>query len=98
MLPSFRLDGKKAIVTGGGRGIGQALAIGMAEAGADVAVVDRTRKDLEKTVQMIEEKGQKGLNLQVDITDHEAVRDVVNRVSSEWGRIDIHKKWDTCFS
>ncbi|HEU5141469.1 MAG TPA: SDR family NAD(P)-dependent oxidoreductase, partial [Bacillales bacterium] len=45
-LPSFQLEGKTAVVTGAGRGIGRALAIGLAEAGADVSVLSRTREEL----------------------------------------------------
>jgi NAD(P)-dependent dehydrogenase (short-subunit alcohol dehydrogenase family) len=89
MLPSFRLDGRTAIVTGGGRGIGQALAVGLAEAGADVAVVSRTKEDLDKTVAMIEAAGQKGLAIPADITDHGAVRDVVKQAADFFGHIDI---------
>ncbi|MGV3488636.1 MAG: SDR family NAD(P)-dependent oxidoreductase [Tuberibacillus sp.] len=89
MLPSFRLDGRTAIVTGGGRGIGQALAVGLAEAGADVAVIARTKEDLEKTVQMIEDAGQKGLAIPADMTDREAVHAAVDTVANEWGHIDI---------
>lgn len=89
MLPSFRLEGQKAIVTGGGRGIGQALAIGLAEAGADVAVIARTKQDLEETVHRIESVGRKGIAIPADITDHDSVRSAVQDIKEAFGRIDI---------
>jgi NAD(P)-dependent dehydrogenase (short-subunit alcohol dehydrogenase family) len=65
-LPTFRLDGQKAIVTGAGRGIGRALAIGLAEAGADVALLSRTVSDLEETAGIIQTMGRKALVIQTD--------------------------------
>jgi NAD(P)-dependent dehydrogenase (short-subunit alcohol dehydrogenase family) len=88
-LPSFRLDGKRAVVTGAGRGIGRALAIGLAEAGADVALISRTREDLEETASIIQELGSRTLILQADVTKRIEVQQAVAEVKSQWESIDI---------
>jgi NAD(P)-dependent dehydrogenase (short-subunit alcohol dehydrogenase family) len=88
-LPSFQLLGKKAIVTGAGRGIGRALAIGLAEAGADVALIARTPEDLNHTMEMIESLGRKALVLPVDLKDQSGLRAAVREVEAWAGKIDI---------
>lgn len=88
-LPSFQLDGKTAVVTGAGRGIGRALAIGLAEAGADVALLSRTEEDLKGTALAIEGLGRQALVLPTDVTDREQVHMAITNVKSKWGKIDI---------
>lgn len=88
-LPSFRLDGKTAIVTGAGRGIGRALAIGLAEAGADVALLARTESDLTETASHIKSLGRKALILPSDVASREDVHKSVEEVNQAWGKIDI---------
>lgn len=88
-LPSFQLDGKTAVVTGAGRGIGRALAIGLAEAGADVALLSRTDEDLKGTAAAIEDLGRQALVLPTDVTDREQVHRAITNVKSKWGKIDI---------
>ena len=88
-LPSFQLAGKTAIVTGAGRGIGRALAIGLAEAGADVALLARTEEDLRGTAAVISELGRKSLVLPTDVTERDHVHKAIAQVKSEWGIIDI---------
>jgi NAD(P)-dependent dehydrogenase (short-subunit alcohol dehydrogenase family) len=88
-LPSFRLDGKRAVVTGAGRGIGRALAIGLAEAGADVALLSRTESDLLETQQIIHKLDRKAMVIPTDVTKREEVQEAVNKVVNEWGSIDI---------
>lgn len=88
-LPSFDLSGKTAIVTGAGRGIGRALAVGLAEAGADVALLSRTEKDLTETAGMIEELGKKALILPTDVTEREQIHTAIAEIEAKWGKIDI---------
>ncbi|WP_433742767.1 SDR family NAD(P)-dependent oxidoreductase [Falsibacillus pallidus] len=88
-LPSFRIDGKTAVVTGAGRGIGKAIAIGLAEAGADVALLSRTLEDLESTADAIRSLGKKAYVLPTDVTSRDEVKNAVGQVVQEAGRIDI---------
>src|SRR5258708_15978228 len=71
--PSFRLDGKRALVTGGGRGIGLAAASALAQAGAHVTLAARTREEIEAAAQAIVARGDKADALQLDVTDLDAV-------------------------
>jgi len=71
ILQKFRMDGKKAIVTGGARGIGRATALAFAEAGADVTVLDI--RDTSETEAMIRELGVKAYGVQCDLTKEEEV-------------------------
>lgn len=89
-LPSFRLDGLTAVVTGAGRGIGRALAIGLTEAGADVAILSRTAEDLELVAREIRSlTGKEALPLAVDVTDRAALTAAVARTMEHFGKIDI---------
>ncbi|MBW7453153.1 SDR family NAD(P)-dependent oxidoreductase [Paenibacillus sepulcri] len=88
-LPSFQLEGKKAIVTGAGRGIGRALAVGLAEAGADVALIARTPEDLKRTAKIIESLGRRALTLPVDLKDQSGLREAVREAEAWAGKIDI---------
>jgi NAD(P)-dependent dehydrogenase (short-subunit alcohol dehydrogenase family) len=72
--PSFRLGGKRALVTGGGRGIGLAAASALAEAGAHVTLAARTRSEIEDAAAAIRARGQQAQALQLDVTDIAAVR------------------------
>jgi 2-deoxy-D-gluconate 3-dehydrogenase len=83
------LAGLKAIVTGGGRGIGRAIAVGLAQAGADVAVVGRSLDVLESAVGQIEGHGRRGFALTADLRDVAAVHDVFDRAPAELGGLDI---------
>lgn len=88
ILDMFTLQGKKALVTGASRGIGKAVAIGLAEAGADVALVSRSDV-LFQTAQEIEKLGRKALVIQEDLTRPEAAEKVVNATVKSFGRLDI---------
>jgi NAD(P)-dependent dehydrogenase (short-subunit alcohol dehydrogenase family) len=71
---SFRLDGRRALVTGGGRGIGLTAAAALAEAGAHVTVAARTHAEVDAAADAIRARGQSAEALQLDVTDVEAVR------------------------
>jgi 2-dehydro-3-deoxy-D-gluconate 5-dehydrogenase len=85
----FALKGKVAIVTGGNGGIGLGMARGLADAGADVAVVARNEEKSKAAVADIEARGVRAISVATDVTDKEAVGRMVERVRSELGRIDI---------
>jgi 2-deoxy-D-gluconate 3-dehydrogenase len=88
-LKEFSVEGDVAIVTGGGRGIGRATALVLAEAGADVAVMSRTAKEIEETADQVHKIGRKALPIPLDVSDEGKVKKAVDRVVSEFGKIDI---------
>jgi dehydrogenase/reductase SDR family member 4 len=88
-VPNFSLKGKVAIVTGGSRGIGKAIALGFAQAGADVVVASRTMPDLEKTSQEIEALGRRALAVQTNIAVKSDVDNMVAKTLDKFGTIDI---------
>ena len=84
-----RFAGRGVIVTGGGRGIGQATARAFAAEGADVLVLGRTVADLEDTVAQITADGGQAWLLPCDVTDEAQVEEAVTRAASRWDRIDV---------
>lgn len=85
----FRLDGKIALVTGGGRGIGRACAVALAEAGAKVAVLSRTRAELEETARIIQGIGRQALVVTADTRKSMEVEVAVQATLQRFDRIDI---------
>ena len=83
------LEGKKAVVTGAAQGIGQAIAECLAKAGADVAVVDLEAARCADTVQLVEQQQCQGLALSANVGQWETVKEMVDRVVKEWGRVDV---------
>jgi len=85
----FSLSGKVALVTGASRGIGRATALAMAAAGADVAVAARSQGDLEALGSEIEELGRRCLVVPTDVTEREAIQNMVDRTVAELGGLQI---------
>ena len=85
----MKLEGKIAIVTGAGRGIGRDTALAIAAEGATVAAVARTQPDLDETVSLIKKEGGTAVSLSRDLTDIDQVQSMVDTVVKQFGRIDI---------
>lgn len=85
----MKLEGKIAIVTGAGKGIGRDAALAIAAEGATVVAVARTQENLDETVKMIEEQGGTAISLSRDLTDAAQVQSMVDAVVEKYGRIDI---------
>ncbi len=87
--PSFSLSGRKALVTGASRGIGEALAVGLAAAGADVAVAARELSSLASAEAAIARAGRKSATIAIDVRDAAAIRAGVDKAAQALGGLDI---------
>ena len=85
----MRLEGKRAFITGGGRGIGRAIALKFADAGADVVVVARTRAEIDSVAEEIRAKGRRSLAIPCDVGDSQNVEEAVRRAAGELGGVDV---------
>lgn len=89
ILDALKLDGKVAIITGAGRGLGRAMAAKFAEAGADIVAASRTQSQLEETAAIVRKTGRKCLIVPTDVTASAAVNAMAQTAIKEMGRIDI---------
>ncbi|MGN8116707.1 SDR family NAD(P)-dependent oxidoreductase [Labrys sp. 22185] len=87
--PIFDLTGRRAVVTGASRGIGQTIALALAEAGADVAVTARALGNLDETRSLVEASGQRCIALAQDVADVENCRAVIGQAAEALGGLDI---------
>lgn len=88
-LEIFSLAGKVAIVTGGSRGFGKAIALALADAGADVVVASRTQSDLDEVAEEIRALGRKSLAVATDILDRASIENLAAKTLETFGKIDI---------
>jgi 2-deoxy-D-gluconate 3-dehydrogenase len=88
-LDRFRLDGKAALVVGGSKGLGQAIALSLAASGANVCIAARGQESLEKTAEAITRLGRTGKWIVADVTQEEQVEKMVTRMLDFFGKIDV---------
>jgi 7-alpha-hydroxysteroid dehydrogenase len=89
ILDTFRLDGGVAVVTGAGRGIGKSIAIGLAEAGADVVLASRTQADLDAVAHEIRTLGRAAIPIATDATSMDALEHLAQQALAEFGKLSI---------
>jgi len=85
----MKLAGKVAVITGGGRGIGRAIALSFAGEGASVVVSARTGPEIEEVAREVEKQGRKSLALQADVSREEDVKSMIGETLKVFGRVDI---------
>src|SRR5687768_12370251 len=85
----FDLTGRVALVSGAAQGLGRAMALALAEAGADLMLTDRNTSGMEKTAAQIAGLGRRAIPVTCDVSEPTAVREMFARLDSELGRIDF---------
>ncbi len=88
-LRLFSLEDRIAIVTGAGKGIGNAVALALADAGANVVVAARTKSDIEELASQIEQRGRKALAVPTDVNLRNQINSLVEKAVKKFGRIDV---------
>jgi NAD(P)-dependent dehydrogenase (short-subunit alcohol dehydrogenase family) len=86
---SMQLDGKVALITGAGRGIGKAIAIGFAHEGADIVAVSRTLAQVEETAREVQALGRRALAIKADVSRLNDVRSMAEQVQHNFGGLDM---------
>ena len=89
MSAGLDLEGRVAIVTGAGRGIGRAISLSLAEAGADVVAAARTRDEIDVTAALVEKGGRQAFAIAADVSRSDDVDRMVQRTLDRFGRVDI---------
>ncbi|MDE2986893.1 MAG: SDR family NAD(P)-dependent oxidoreductase [Chloroflexota bacterium] len=89
MLDSLRMDGKRVIVTGAGRGLGRQMALHLADAGADIVCAARTQSQIAAVATEIEAKGRQALVIPTDVSDSSQVDALVQQTIDEWGGFEV---------
>jgi len=89
IIDRFRLDVKTALITGGGQGIGEGYAHALAEAGANVAIVDINPETAQKVAEEIRLLGRESISIVADVTKTDDVKRMVDAVVQKWGKLDI---------
>ena len=89
VLNQFRLDDRVALVTGGARGIGKAMAAALGQAGAKLAIADLNVEMAEATVTELKEAGHEAFAIKADVADQDSVRAMVASVTEHYGSLDI---------
>ena len=89
MLESLRLDGRRVILTGAGRGLGRQMALHLADAGADIVCAARTPQQIETVAEEIRSRGRRALTIPTDVTDSRQVDALVDQTVAEWGGFDV---------
>ena len=84
-----RLEGKAAVVTGGGSGIGRAISLEFAREGADVVVISNVKKESEGVAAEVRGMGREGISYDIDVTDAAKVREIAGEVNKKYGKTDI---------
>src|SRR5271166_2308541 len=89
VLDHFRLDGKRVLITGGSRGFGRAIALAVAEAGADVVLVARDPEALARTASEVRERGSQAWTYSADVADPATCENLCRSLLAEGARIDV---------
>lgn len=85
----FNFEGKKALVTGGGSGLGRECALLFAEAGADVLIADLKKERCDQVADEIRDLGRNAISYPLDVTDYNQVAEMYKKIKEEWGTVDI---------
>ena len=88
-MDKFRLDGQVAVITGGGRGIGRAIALGFAEAGADVVLAARRTEEIQSVADEVTALGQRGLAITTDMMEMDQIENLAEETVKQMGKLSI---------